>query len=167
MQALRRGRILLIGSLAVTLSACGGGSTGPLTPAGPQLPQIAVGVSPAPINATFVRTTGNISTFRMAADVRLVESAGIAARVTQFSATITTRYSAQGVTGTSAATMTESALINIAPSGTATYTHTQEFGVGDDVESVTWRFTVAGVDPQGRSFTASSPVIDVQLAAVR
>ncbi|HJR60959.1 MAG TPA: hypothetical protein VJ813_16230 [Vicinamibacterales bacterium] len=113
--------------------------------------------------ATFLGTTGTSSTYRLAAEVTLTESAGTGGQIDQITTTITSLRRVQGLTTSLSFSITKSAALQISPSGTVTYTDSGDFGVSSDVESVTWRVAVSGVDSQGRAFTASSESIAVNL----
>lgn len=147
------------------LFACGGAGPGPITPSptAPALPHITVRVSPTPLDAAFLGTTGAGSSYRLAAEVTLTETAGTGGRIDQITTTITTLRRVQGFITSVSSFVTRSSSLQFSPSGTVTYTHSGDFAVSGDVESVTWRFAVSGVDSQGRAFTAASESIPVNL----
>lgn len=155
-------RILL---LALVPSGCGGGGANPIAPpaAGAAQPLLTVRVSPAPLNATFVSASGASANYRIAADVTLTGLAGIGGRINQITTTFTSQQTVQGATFSSTMSASSSASINIPALGTATYAHTEQFGLGSDVASVIWRLAVSGTDTQGRAFAADSQDVTVNL----
>jgi hypothetical protein len=163
-RSLRRSGWIL--SIALSVSGCWGAEPGPTSPApAAPLPQIAVRVNPTPLRAAFLGTTGAVTTFRIAPEVILTESAGTGGEIEQITTTVTTVRAGQGTTTSTSFSVTMTARLRISPYGTVTYAHLQEFGFTGDVASVTWRFAVSGVDTRGRAFTASSQSIAVDLDA--
>jgi len=161
--ALRKSGSIAAISLILSLGGCGGG--GGSTPTVPApvvtpLPRLSVSVA-TPLQSSRVSSTATSTTFRVSANVTFRESAGTGGQITQVAGTITRQPSGQ----TTTANLTVA--LSMIGMGSVSDSYTQDFEVTGDVESVTWRLSASGIDPQGRLFSASSADVTVEPPVVQ
>lgn len=147
----------------LVLAGCGGGAPTPTAPAPTRAVPVALQVESVPLRATFVDSDGNISIFRIAADVTLsAKDTGV--HVTQFTATITkTHHTEQGLTLRLGLSQSTNVSLHLSPGASLTQSHALDFSVTSG-ETVIWSYQVSGVDSGGHPFSTSTGDMQVELA---
>ncbi len=162
MKSLRLGAPLVF--LFLSLSACGGGDAptgpGPAAPPPPppppppaSLPAVSVTFNTNPVQAILVTSTQDLTTFRVEATVSFAETAGTGGRITQLTGVII-KTPGGNETGTLEVE------IPISPSGTASFSVSQEFGLSE-AATVKWQISASGLDDLGRTFQSAVGEADV------
>lgn len=123
---------------------------------------VSLRVSAVPLRATFVSSDGNTSNFRIATEIT-VSARDTGVHITHITETITrTQHTDQGLTLSVGLSYSTSVSVDLRPGASLTLPHVADFGVASG-ETVTWSYQVSGVDSQGRSFSASTGGIQVEL----